>query len=173
MSDATEMNPDACAAMGATTEAHERLKPFVGTFKAEVSMWMGPGDPMVSTGVMTNTLELGGRFLHQVYQGDATEGPFPNFQGRGYWGYNTTDHRYEGLWIDTACTHFCLEYGQVDEAGKVWTMLGSMTNPQTGSPMQKKSIITLHDDNSHEMEMFFETSPGEWNKGMHIKYNRV
>ncbi len=50
-------------AMSRTTEAHERLKPFEGTFKAEVKMWMGPGDPMVSTGTMTSTLELGGRFL--------------------------------------------------------------------------------------------------------------
>ncbi len=173
MSDATEMSPDACAAMGATTEAHTLFTPFVGTFKAEVTMWMGPGDPMVSTGTMTNTLELGGRFIHHVYQGDANDGPFPDFQGRGYWGYNTIDKRYEGLWIDTAGTHFGLEYGQVDEAGKVWTMLGSMTNPQTGAPMQKKSIVTLHNDNSHEMEMFFEGDAGEWNKIMAIKYSRA
>jgi hypothetical protein len=137
-------------------------------------MWMGGPDPMVSTGTMTNTLELGGRFLHEVYQGDACDGPFPDFQGRGYWGYNTTDNRYEGVWIDTACTHIGTEHGQVDDSGKVWTMLGTMTNPQTGQPMQKKSIITLHDDHSHEMEMLFECSPGgEWNKGMHISYTRV
>ena len=77
------------AAMAATTEAHERLTPFVGTFKAEVKMWMGPGEPMVSTGVMINELDLGGRFLRQTYTGDESEGPFPNFEGRGYWGFNT------------------------------------------------------------------------------------
>ena len=174
MSDATEMNPETCCAMGAPTEAHDYLKPFVGSFKAEVTMWMGPGEPMVSTGVMTNTLELGGRFLQQVYQGDATDGPFPNFQGRGYLGYNTIDNRYESLWLDTASTHFWLEYGQVDEAGKVWTMLGSSTDPETGKPTRKKSVITLHDDNTHEMEMFTESSPeGNWNKCMRVAYTRV
>ncbi|MFG0241977.1 MAG: DUF1579 family protein [Phycisphaerales bacterium JB054] len=164
--------PD-CTAMGATTEAHERFKPFAGTFHAKVTMWMGPGDPMVSTGTMTNTLDLGGRFLHQVYKGDATDGPFPNFEGRGYWGYNTVDNRYEGLWIDNACTFFQTEHGQVDSSGKVWTMLGSMTNPETGKPMQKRSTITLHNDNSHEMEMSFEAAPGEWHKAMHITYARA
>ena len=50
---------------------------------------MGPGDPMVTTGVMENTLALGGRFLRQDYTGDPSDGPFSNFEGRGYWGYNT------------------------------------------------------------------------------------
>ncbi len=162
-----------CAAMGATTEAHERFKPFVGTFNAKVSMWMGPGDPMLSTGSMTNTLDLGGRFLQQVYKGDATDGPFPDFAGRGYWGYNTVSNRYEGFWIDTACTFMQTDEGQVDDAGKVWTSFGSMTDPSSGKPMRKRSIITLHDDNSHEMEMSFETSPDAWSKCMHIAYTRA
>ncbi|MDQ7014733.1 MAG: DUF1579 family protein [Planctomycetota bacterium] len=162
-----------CAAMGATTEAHERFKPFVGTFNAKVSMWMGPGDPMLSTGSMTNTLDLGGRFLHQVYKGDATDGPFPDFAGRGYWGYNTLTNRYEGFWIDTACTFMQTDEGQVDDTGKVWTSFGSMTDPSSGKPMRKRSIITLHDDNSHEMEMSFETAPDTWSKCMHIAYTRA
>lgn len=161
-----------CAAMGATTEAHERFRPFVGTFRAEVKMWMGPGEPMVSTGTMTNTLELGGRYLQQVYKGDAGDGPFPDFQGRGYWGYNTLANRYEGFWIDTACTFFQVEHGQVDGSGKVWTMHSEFTDPGSGRPMKKKSVITLHDGNSHEMEMFMDMGGG-WQKGMHIAYTRA
>ena len=30
----------------------DRLKPFIGTFAAQVKLWMGPGEPMVSTGTM-------------------------------------------------------------------------------------------------------------------------
>ena len=72
MTEATEATPAAgeqqCdfEEMSRTTEHHERLKPFEGTFKGEVKMWMGPGDPMVSTGTMVNSLELGGKFLHQL-----------------------------------------------------------------------------------------------------------
>lgn len=173
MATETKQDEDACAAMGATTEAHERLKPFVGTFKAKVTMWFGPGDPMVMTGVMVNTLELGGRFLHHVYTGDASHGPFPGFEGRGYWGYNTVDNRYEGLWIDTACTFFQLEQGEVDTSGKVWTMHGSMTNPETGKPMKKKSIVTLEGKDTHKMESYFDTGDGEWFKSMEIEYKRA
>lgn len=161
-----------CAAMGALCDEHKRFDPFVGTFKAVVTMWMGPGDPMTSTGTMTNTLTLDGRFLNHDYIGDPSEGPFPKFEGKGYWGYNTTDKCFEGVWIDNACTPIQTEKGRVDAAGKVWTMLGSMTDPQSGKPMNKKSIITLIDNDHHTMEMFFDTPAGE-QKCMEIKYTRA
>lgn len=169
--DTTE-HPD-CADVGATTEAHERLKTFAGVFNAKVTMWMGPGEPMVSTGVMTNTIELGGRFLHHHYKGDPGPGPFPNFEGRGYWGYNTIDKRYEGFWIDTACTAFQVEHGQMDASGKAWTMHSSMTDPRGGKPLRKRSVITLKDDDHHSMEMHFQGPDGDWQKGMRIEYTRA
>ncbi len=161
-----------CAGMGALCEHHDSFKPFVGTFRAEVKMWMGPGDPMVSTGTMTNTLALGGKFLAQDYVGDPSPGPFGNFAGKGFWGYNTVDDRYEGVWIDTACTFMMTEQGQREPDGKAWTMLGSMTNPETGTPMRKKSVIRLRDADHHSMEMFFETPDGQWARSMHIEYVR-
>ena len=161
------------AAMSAPTEAHDRLKPFLGTFTAEVKMWMGPGDPMISTGKMENTLDLGGRFVCQSYQGDPNDGPFGEFAGRGYWGYNKVDKRYEGVWIDTASTQIQTDTGDVDATGKVWTMTGTVTCAQTGKPMKKKSIITLTDDNSHTMEMFFDMGDGNEMKCMEIQYTRT
>ncbi len=162
---------EGCAAMGNPVEAHDRLKPFVGAFKAEVKMWMGPGDPQVSTGVMNNSFDLGGRFLRQVYTGDQAEGPFPDFEGRGFWGYNTTTNEYEGFWIDTASTMMQTERGQVDDAGRVWTMIGSMATPDGGS-WDKRSVITLVDDDHHSMEMYFRGPDGNENKGMEIQYTR-
>jgi hypothetical protein len=158
--------------MGAPGAEHELLGPFVGTFRAEVKLWMGPGEPQVSTGVMTNTLELGGKFLLQSYQGDPGEGPFPDFAGRGFWGYNKVDSLWEGVWIDTASTVMQTERGTVDAAGRVWTMEGRMTNPQDGSSLTKRSVITLVDDDHHTLEMYFETPGGEA-KGMEIRYERL
>jgi hypothetical protein len=160
------------AAMAAPSEEHERLKPFVGAFKAEVKMWMGPGDPAISTGVMVNELDLGDRFLRETYTGDPSEGPFPEFEGRGYWGYNKVSGQYEGFWIDTASTVMQSETGDVDDSGKVWTMMGEMDNPQTGQKIKKKSVITLVDDDHHRMEMFFEGPDGSEMKGMEIRYVR-
>ena len=169
----TQPETEACTGLPGPDEHHDRLEPFVGTFKAEVTLWMGPGDPMVSTGVMTNTMELGGRFLHQHYEGDPTpDAPFPNFQGRGYWGYNQSIGKYEAFWIDSASTMMQNESGAVDTSGKVWTMTSEMPNPQTMEPMQKKSIITLTDRDHHTMEMYFSGPDGSEMKGMQIKYTR-
>ncbi len=162
----------ACSEMGALAEAHKKFEPFVGTFKAEVKMWMGPGEPFVSTGVMVNTLDLGGRFLRQIYTGDQTDGPFPNFEGRGFWGFNKATNKYEGFWIDSASTMMQTEVGAVDEAGKVWTMVGEMTDP-TRNKMKKRSVITLQDNDHHKMEMFMAGPDGNEAKGMEISYERA
>ena len=158
--------------MSATTPEHDRLKPFEGTFRSEVKIWMGPGDPMLSTGTMTCEFDLDGRFLHQIYKGDPSDRPFSSFEGRGYWGYNNISKRFEGFWIDSASTIMQHDVGEVDESGKVWTMIGEMPNPQTGGSMTKRSVITLEDNDHHSVEMYFDTGDGEV-KSMEIRYQRV
>jgi len=164
---------EACTSMGSVSEPHRRFDPFVGTFKAEVKLWMGSGDPLVSTGVMVNTLDLGGRFLRQEYQGDQMDGPFPAFEGRGYWGYNTTIGTYEGFWIDNASTTMQTETGDVDDSGKVWTMVGEMINPNSKQPMKKRSVIVATDNDRHSMETYFTGPDGNEFKAMAIRYERV
>lgn len=162
-----------CGAMGACVQAHKALEPFVGKFRSEVRLWMGPGDPQVSTGMMTNKMDLDGRYLQQVYKGDEGAGPFPNFEGRGYWGYNTLAKKYEGFWIDTVSPMMQTETGDVDESGKVWTMTGEIPDPQSGGKMTKKSVITLQDDDHHTLAMFFVAPDGNEFKGMEIRYERL
>jgi hypothetical protein len=161
------------AAMGATVAQHDLIKPFAGVFKSEVRLWMGPGDPMVTTGVMTNTLDLGGRFLRHEYAGDPSPGPFAAFEGRGFWGYNTETKRFEGLWIDNMCTQFQLDYGDVDASGKVWTMRGEMVHPMDGTPLVKRTVITLVDDDHHTMETYHVGPDGTEHKAMEIRYERT
>lgn len=163
-----------CAPMAAVVEAHKKLDPFAGRFRAEVRLWMGPGDPMVSTGLMTSSWDLGGRFLQQVYKGDPNPGPFPNFEGRGFWGYNTVTKKYEGFWIDNASTFMQNEVGTLDASGKVWTMIGEMADPQQpGRTMKKKSVIRLKDNDHHSLEMFFTGPDGKEAKAMEIQYARA
>jgi hypothetical protein len=169
----SEASMDAMQDMAAPGPEHDRLKPFLGTFKAEVRIWMGSGDPMVSTGVMTNILDLGGKFVKQDYKGDPSPEPtpFPRFEGRGFWGYNKNTRQYEGFWIDTASTIMQTEFGEVDESGKVWTMIGEMAGPD-GNTFSKRSVITLVDDDHHHMEMYF-TQGDQEHKGMEIRYVRA
>lgn len=169
----SEQEMDAMSACGALCEHHEKFKPFEGTFRAEVKMWMGPGEPMVSTGTMVNTLDLGGRYLRQEYKGDPMDGPFPNFEGRGFWGYNTIDERYEGVWVDNASTMMMTDVGQVDETGRTWEMCGEMTCPMTRAPSRRRSVIRLIDENTHVMEMYHTGPDGTEVKSMEITYTRA
>lgn len=168
MSEQQEMD---CAPVG-PAEEHELFKQFIGKWKAKVTMWMGPGDPMESTGTMVNMIDLDGRYLKQDYKGDATDGPFPNFEGRGFWGFNNVTGKYEGFWIDNASNQMATEFGDYDKATKTWTMLGEMAMPG-GAKCGKRSVITVVNDDEHTMEMFFQGPDGNESKGMHIQYTRA
>ena len=154
---------DMCMPTGAQ---HERLRAFEGVFKAVVKMYCGPGEPMVSTGVMTNTMVLGGRFLEHVYKDDSGM-----FEGRGYWGYNTASDCYEGIWIDNMSTMIQIEIGHAD--GDTWNMSGTSTDPGSGKPMATRSVTTLSGPDEHGIEMFCRIGDGEEFKSMEIHYTRA
>ena len=164
--------PTPPAPMNAPTEDHRRLESFAGTFRAQVKLWMGPGDPSVLTGVMVNELDLNGLFLVQTYTGDGDDGPFGKFAGRGFWGYNSINGRWEGVWIDNASPMMQTESGTLDASGRVWTMTGELPNPSTGDTMTKRTVITLVDDDHHMMETYFGGPQGE-SKAMEITYERT
>ena len=152
----------------ATTGQHKRFVPFAGTFKADVKLWKGSGDPIVSGGVMTNTLVLGGRYLQQAFKG-ARSG---DSEGHGFWGLNQATNQYEGFWIDASSTKMQIEVGDVDDTGRVWTMIGEITGP-TGKTMKKRTVITLEDNDHHKIEMFFTRPDGNEVKVMEIRYERA
>ncbi len=162
----------ACAEMFKPVAEHAEFAPFVGTFRAEVRMWMpGASEPQISTGTMVNELVLGDRYLEQRYQDDSGM-----FQGRGFLGYNTVDKRYEGFWIDSMATFFQVEHGQLDKNSRTWEMHSTMTDPGAGTPMHKRSVMTATDDDHLTMEMYFapliDGKPGPECKCMEIRYER-
>jgi hypothetical protein len=157
-----------CMAHATAREEHALLRPFEGFWKATVKMWWDPeGEPQVSTGMMKNRLVLNGLFLEQEYGDDAGQ-----FSGRGFWGYNTVDRRWEGFWIDSMISMMQTEHGVYDAAGRTWTMTGEMTDPGNGKRLTKRSVITVLGPDHHTMEMFFTTEKGE-KKGMEIEYRRA
>ena len=158
--------------MSPSSGKHQLLKPFAGTFRAHIQMWMQPGEPFVTAGTMINTFELGETFLHQHYTGDPVDGPYPAFQGRGYWGFNTSLDAYEGFWIDNASTAMQTESGDVDPTGKTWTMLGEHIDPTSGQLIQRKTIISLANENHHSMSTYRIEEDGSEQLTMQIDYKR-
>jgi hypothetical protein len=169
MSTETQDQMAACAEMSKPADQHKSLARFAGKWRAEVSHWMDPtAEPMKSTGVMTNTMVLGDRFLQEEYEDDAGM-----FSGKGFWGYNTVAARYEGFWVDSMGTFFQIEHGQHDVSKDAYTMTGEMLNPMTKQPMKKRSVITFKNKDEHQMEMFFGGGDIPEMRAMLIKYTRA
>lgn len=138
---------------------HQRLQPFVGSFRTEVKLYMGPGEPDVQHGLMQNEFQCDGLYLHQHYTGDAAADTTQRFLGRGYWGYNQTQQQYEGFWIDNASTMMQLETGHCDSEGKEWIMQAEFLHPHLGQRVSKRSVIRLIDQDHHTMDSYM-TIPG-------------
>ena len=163
-----ELEMETCIRAGTPGDAHRKLEPFAGTWKANVRHWTEPGaDPIVSTGVMSSAWVLGHRFLRQDYRGD--DG---TFEGNGYWGFNNVTGRYEGFWVDSMSTGMMTDAGDCDGAGKVWEMVGESEFPAAGHRMTKRSVITVHGPDRHTMEMYFRGPDGAEFKAMEIEYTR-
>lgn len=152
----------------AASPEHARLDPLAGTFEAEITMSSGSGEAFVARGTIVNSWDLGGRFLKQVYRGDP-----PGFEGRGYWGFNELTGNYETFWADTASSMMQVDTGTVDQTGKVWTMEGRFTHPQTGDPMVKRSVVTLLDADTHRIDVYFIAAGQEQTRAMRMLYRRV
>lgn len=151
---------------------HQSLHRFAGTFRAEVRIYMGPGEPMISTGTMRNTSEIDGLYLRQDYRGDSSDGPFPDFLGQGYWGYNQTLSQFEGFWIDNASTTMQLEYGQVDDSGNRWEMRSEFIPAAGQKPIRKRTVIQWVDHDHHTMQSWFQAPGAPEFLSMEISYRR-
>jgi hypothetical protein len=108
-----------------------------------------------------------------VCTGDVCDGPFPSFEGQGYWGYNSTSGKYEGFWIDNASTAMQLETGTVDESGKVFEMHSEFVMPGAGITMKKRTVITVVSNDENTMESYVTPPDGVEMLNMKIDYTRV
>ena len=162
---------DPCMAAGMPGPEHDVLKNFEGSWSAAVQFWPQPeAPPITAQGTMESAWILGGRFLEQNYESDFMGAPF---HGRGLFGFNNVDGRYEGVWADTMSTGMMTEAGSFDEATKTFTMIGRVTEPASKKVMKKKTVIQIQDENRHTMSMHFcEEGATEFWKCMEIAYTR-
>lgn len=157
--------------MGAPAEQHQKLAEMVGTWDAEVSMWMEPSaPPMTSTGVGTFSLMLGGRYLRHDFEGSAMGRPF---KGLGITGYDKFRQEYFDLWFDDMSTGMMLTRGVPDSTGNVVHYTGKMDDPMSGrKDIPSRTVLTRIDGDTCKMEMFAADESGNEVKAMEIVYKR-
>ncbi|HEY1252593.1 MAG TPA: DUF1579 domain-containing protein [Thermoanaerobaculia bacterium] len=152
-------------------DMHKKLDDMVGTFNAELKMWMDPSKPPeTSKGTETSAWALGGRFVETKFEGTFMGQPF---NGLGYTGYDNVQKKYVGTWMDTAGTGMMFSTCTLDATGKSMTCKSSTVwDPMSGkqTPMEFKTTWT--DRDHHTMEMFGAGPDGKNYKMMEISYTR-
>jgi len=148
---------------------HKALEQFVGTWDADVKMWMAPGaPPQESTGTAENKMALGGRFLEQHYEGTFMNQPFT---GMGYTGYDLYKKQYIGTWMDSMGTSIMNSTGTADASGTM-TFTGKMDDPVAKKTQPFKETMKVVDNDHHVFEMWSPGPDGKMFKMMEISYTR-
>ena len=151
-------------------EGHRSLAGMVGTWDAEVTSWMTPGQPPVtSKGTSENRMVLGGRWVESKFTSEMMGQPF---EGLGYTGYDNYKKKYVGTWADNMSTAVMVSEGTFDAAGKVMTSWSTMDDPTTGKASKVKMVTTLVDPDHHLFEMWAPGPDGKDYKNMEIHYRR-
>lgn len=129
---------------------HKLLESMVGEWDAASRMWMGPGEPVTSSGVSSHRLILGGRFLEQRYTGSMMGQPY---EGYGLTGYDNRKGRYTSSWVDNTMTEMALGEGTWDEATKTLTVVNDVTG-MDGKPTKMKTVTVMKDADTHVFTMY-------------------
>jgi hypothetical protein len=171
---APEMSPEEKAAMESMMKAatpgaeHKMLAESAGTWDATVKMWNAPGmEPTTSTGVATNTMVLGGRYLKEDFNGNFMGMPFT---GMGFTAYDNVTKQYYGTWMDTFSTGMMTSTGTC--AGANCTFTSSMPDPMSGKMVQGTTKVNFLSKDKHVMEMWGAGPDGKQFKMMEITYTR-
>jgi len=156
------------AQLNAPGPQHARFKEAVGTWKTEMKMWMGPGEPTVSPGASRMELVFGGRYLKEHYRCLSPDMPY---EGMLLMGYDNLKKKYVSLWIDSMSTGFMLMEGTYDDAAKTLTMTGEADDPFLG-PIEMRSVSREVSKDKVVFEMYRKSADGPEQKCMEITYTR-
>lgn len=149
---------------------HELLKQFVGEWDAECSFAGDPnGAPMVMKGTQSSKMGLGGFWLLSEFKGEMFGQPF---EGRSTMTFSLLKKKYVGTWIDSMMPHIFASEGEVDAAGKVFSMVAEGMDMHTGKPAKERWVFEIKGADEHVMTMYGPGADGKEAKTGTIVYKR-
>ncbi len=163
----------AFAEAGTPGEMHKHLAEAVGTWRAQTTMWMGPGtEPMRSGGRSTAETMMDGRFV-KVEMTGAMPGMGP-YNGFGIYGYDNVAKQFQSVWIDNHGTGMMIGTGELASDGKTLTWTYNYTCPITKKPTAFREIEHIIDEDTRKLEMHgIDPKSGEEYKMMEIEMTRT
>jgi hypothetical protein len=151
---------------------HKVLDVIIGEWTYTGKFWMEPGkDPIEAKGNATRKWVLDGRFVSEEVEspGFGTSTPF---KGMGWTGYDRTQKKYIGVWIDSMSTGFSHSVGAADKEGKVLTFQREDIDPATGKKVKGRDVVTLEGKDKHSMVMYKIGDDGKEMKVMELAFTR-
>jgi len=145
---------------------HKVLMERVGTWDAEVQMWMGPGEPMKSKGVETNRA-LGQFHVLSTFEGTVMGGPF---EGHGITSWDPNKKKFISIWVDTMEPTPAVTEGTHDAKAHTLTFTGDVV--MSGQHSKMRQVATMKDADHATFEMFATGPDGKEAKSMQIDYTR-
>ncbi len=151
------------------TVEHEQMAREAGTWDAKVTMWYEPGaEADLSTGVETNTM-LGSLWLLSKFEGQMAGAPFV---GHSQTGYDPTQEKYVGTWIDSISPYMTSMLGVYDVKTHTLTMNTECRCFMTGEMRTGRLVTKYVDNNTKVMEMYGPDDSGNEYLMMRIDYKR-
>jgi uncharacterized protein DUF1579 len=165
---ASTATPGAAAPIAQSGPEHARLAAMAGAWDVEVTFWLRPGAPGVtSKGTSTIQSLFGGLFIEEKIEGTLNGAPFTTL---AWTGFNTVTHQYEATRIASTNTIRISETGGYDEGTKQFELKAEY--PLAGDTWHQRTVIrsTSPDTMIAASYLSFGKVP-EW-KGVEIKYTR-
>ncbi len=141
----------------------------VGTFDVAIKSWMDPSaPPMESNGVAIRTLHMGGRVLHEEFQGDMMGTPFT---GLSRSGYDNVSGKWWSTWTDSMSTGIMLSEGECDENFNC-TYIGTYNDPIKEGPVTNRYVAKWKSSDEQYFAMYGPGRDGDEVKMMEMIYTR-
>ena len=152
-------------------EFHELLKNFLGTWTADVKMWMDPNaPPIVSKGQATFNLIFDGRYIDGEYLGEFMGAPF---KGKSIIGYDNVKKEFFSIWIDNSSTGHYTSTGKYDLNTKKYHFRASTFDPYTGQTMEMREEAYFASKDEYISVTYAKPKDGKEFKNMEMKYTRI
>ncbi len=150
---------------------HELLENFVGTWSADVTMWMDPNaPPVVSKGQASFKLIFDGRFLYGDFLGEFMGAPF---KGINIMGYDNVKKQFFSIWLDNSTTGLLSSTGTYDADTKKFHFRAEMFDPLSGQTMEMREEAYFSSKDEYISVTYGKFKDGEEFKNMEMKYTRV
>jgi Protein of unknown function (DUF1579) len=152
-----------------TGPEHKLLKNLAGTFDAAVTIFGDDGKKDQSKGVMKRQMILGGRILHEEY-----EGTFGGqaFKGMGMIGYDPHKKMYTSVWADNMTNAIVTSEGTYDDKATTFHYAGNDVDAYTGKTLKSRDTLKIVSPDEQLLVMYRQPAGGKEFKMLEIRYVR-